>query len=413
LQAEIISIGTELLLGEIVDTNSAWIAQRLTTIGLNLYHVATVGDNLQRITAVMRSALQRSDVVITTGGLGPTVDDVTREAVAAATDRDLVFDEELLQEIACFFARRNYQMTDNNRKQATIPAGALIIHNPVGTAPSFAVEHHGHLIISLPGVPHEMRHLMESEVLPLLQQRFGLKGIIRSRILHTCGIGESTIDSRIDDLMHLSNPTVGTAAHPGQTDVRVAARGDTEEEVLALIEPVEREIRTRLGEFIFGVDRDTIGDVVTGLLAAKSLRLALVDGVTCGELVQRLANGTQAEQAFAGALVLSSREAFARVLHLPEADLEQYGLSSREVAEAAAQTACRLHGADLGLAVLGPRDSGVEVPAAAPTHFSLATADGVLHTRSAQGRSGPSGRGWLIHLALDLVRRYLLGLPIG
>lgn len=421
MQAEIISIGTELLLGEIVDTNSAWIAQRLTTIGLNLYHVATVGDNLQRITGIMRAALERSDVVITTGGLGPTVDDMTREAVAAATDRGLVLDEELLQEIATFFARRHYTMTDNNRKQGCIPEGAIIIHNPVGTAPAFAVEHKGHLIISLPGVPHEMRYLMENEVLPLLRARYGLKGVIRSRILHTCGIGESAIDDRIGDLMHLSNPTVGTAAHPGQTDVRVAARADTEEEVLALIEPVERDIRARLGEYIYGADQETIGCAVLKLLAGKGLRLALVDHVTQGDLAQRLAAGALEGQAFAGALVLPDRDAFARVLSLPAELLQGQDFPSVEVAEAAARAVCQIYGADLGLAVVGPTNSGpadtsdaaAAVVPVMPTHFSLATAEGALYTRSAQGRSGPSGRGWLIHLALDMVRRHLLGLPIA
>ncbi|MBC7255195.1 MAG: CinA family nicotinamide mononucleotide deamidase-related protein, partial [Chloroflexi bacterium] len=254
MQAEIVTIGTELLLGEIVDTNSAWIAQRLTTIGLNLYYTTTVGDNLGRITQVLKQALERSDVVITTGGLGPTVDDVTREAVAAATERDLVLDPDLLEEITAYFARRNYTMTENNRRQARIPRGAMIIHNPVGTAPAFAVEHKGHVIISLPGVPHEMRYLMENSVLPYLRERFGLTGIIKSRVVHTCGIGESAVDARIGDLMQLSNPTVGTRAHPGQTDIVIAAKADSPAEAEALFAPIEAEIRARLGIYVYGVD---------------------------------------------------------------------------------------------------------------------------------------------------------------
>lgn len=224
LQAEIVTIGTELLLGEIVDTNSAWIARRLTTIGLNLFHTATVGDNLLRAAKVLGESLHRSNVVITTGGLGPTVDDVTREAVASATERELVLDEDLLREITCYFARRGHRMTDNNRKQAYLPAGAMAIHNPVGTAPAFAVEHGDCVIISLPGVPHEMRYLMEKEVLPFLRDRFHLSAVIKSRILRTCGIGESTIDSRIGDLMRLPNPTVGTAAHPGPSSMIITGR---------------------------------------------------------------------------------------------------------------------------------------------------------------------------------------------
>lgn len=210
MQAEIVTIGTELLLGEIVDTNSAWIAQQLTGIGLDLLYTTTVGDNLGRITKVLAQSLERSDVVITTGGLGPTVDDMTRQGVAAATGCALVLDDGLVEEIATYFGRRGFQMTDNNRRQAFIPSGARIIHNPVGTAPCFAVEHGAHLIICLPGVPHEMRHLMETEVIPLLRERFGLLGVIQSRVLRTCNIGESAVDAQIDDLMTGANPTVGT-----------------------------------------------------------------------------------------------------------------------------------------------------------------------------------------------------------
>ena len=207
MQAEIISIGTELLLGEIIDTNAAWIARQLTTIGLNLYFKATVGDNQQRIAEILRNGLKRSDVIITTGGLGPTVDDVTREAVAAATDRDLVLDEALLAEVGAFFLKMGRTMTANNRKQACLPRDARVIHNPVGTAPAFAVEVQRPnalpgVIISLPGVPHEMQYLMEHEVLPRLRARYGLTGVIKSRIVHTCGIGESAIDAQIGDLMH-------------------------------------------------------------------------------------------------------------------------------------------------------------------------------------------------------------------
>ena len=278
----------------------------MTTIGLNLFYTTTVGDNLQRIAEVLRYSLQRSDVVITTGGLGPTVDDMTRDAVALATDRALVLDEKLLEEIACFFARRSFKMTENNRKQACLPEGARVIHNPVGTAPSFAVEHDGHVIISLPGVPHEMQYLMEHEVLPYLRARFGLKGIIKSRILRTCGIGESLIDAQIGDLMQLSNPTVGTAAHPGQTDVRITVKAESEVEAERLIAPVEAELRARIGEYVFGLDKQTLSDAVSELLASKGLKLAIAETITQGELAQRLSSASQGAAAFAGATILQS-----------------------------------------------------------------------------------------------------------
>lgn len=409
MQAEIVTIGTELLLGEIVDTNSAWIAQRLTTIGLNLYYTVTVGDNLQRISDVLRASLERSDVVITTGGLGPTVDDVTREAVAAATGRDLILDADLVQEITCFFARRGYAMTDNNRKQACLPKGAQVIHNPVGTAPSFVIEHNHHVIICLPGVPHEMRYLMENVVLPYLQDRFGLQGVIKSRALRTCGIGESTIDSKIGDLMHLANPTVGTAAHPGQTDIRITAKADSQEEADALIAPVEQELRTRLGDYVFGVDQQTLADVVTELLAHKELRLALAETVTRGELAQRVSSAAKGAETFAGGLVSLNARSLPSSLDIADELVARYGFPSQEIADAMAQAVRRFYGAELGLAMVGPTDA--RAANSPPVYLSLAVGDSVLHGQSRQGRAGVAGLGWLMHLALDLVRRYLLGLP--
>jgi len=410
LQAEIITIGTELLLGEIVDSNAAWISQQLTTIGLNLYYRTTVGDNLARITHVLREALARSEVVITTGGLGPTIDDMTREAVAAATDRELVLDEALVQEISSYFARRHYIMTDNNRKQACLPAGAQVIHNPVGTAPAFYVEHRGHVVVSLPGVPHEMRYLMENEVLPYLRTAFGLQGLIKSRFIHTCGIGESAVDSRIGDLMQLTNPTVGTRAHPGQTDVCITAKANTEAEADALIALVEAELRERLGDYVFGANDETLADVVNGLLASRGLRLGVVETTTCGELCERLSGAAASLQAFAGGTVLETAEAVQRTFGQAVDGLSAYDHPSQEEADACARAVRQLHGADLGLAVIGPWDPAA--PDAAPVYYSLATGEAVIQGEPRQGRSGPAGRGWLIHLALDLVRRHLLGAPV-
>lgn len=410
MQAEIISIGTELLLGEIVDTNAAWIARQLTTIGLNLYFKATVGDNQQRIAELLRNGLKRSDVIITTGGLGPTVDDVTREAVAAATDRDLVLDEALLAEVGAFFSKMGRTMTANNRKQACLPRDAHVIHNPVGTAPAFAVEVQRPnalpgVIISLPGVPHEMQYLMEHEVLPWLRARYGLTGVIKSRILHTCGIGESAIDAQIGDLMQLSNPTVGTAAHLGQTDVRVAAKAESVAQAEALIAPVERVLRERLGEFIYGVDGETLAGAVYGLLAERGLTLALADGVSNGELNLVLSQGARGRRVLAGSLVAPGVARLREALALPAG-----GAASADAAAACAEAARGLYGADLGLALVGPDDPADA--SAGMIYISLAHAGGVAQAEPRTPRAGPSGRGWLLHGALDLVRRHLLGLEI-
>ncbi len=405
MQAEIISIGTELLLGEIIDTNAAWIARQLTTIGLNLYYKVTVGDNQGRIADILRNSLRRSEVIITTGGLGPTVDDVTREAVAEATNRDLVLDEALVAEVAGFFARMGRPMTANNRKQACLPRGAHVIHNPVGTAPAFAVEQEERVIICLPGVPHEMQYLMEHAVLPWLRARYGLTGVIKSRIVHTCGIGESAVDAQIGDLMHLANPTVGTLAHPGQTDVRIAAKADSEAEAEALIAPVVSELRARLDEYIYGADGETLASAVSALLVEHGLTLALADGVTSGELNLALSQGAQGRKGLVGSLVAPGVAALLEAL-----GLSTEGAPSAAAGARAAEAVRRLYGADLGLALVGPDDP--TDAAAGMIYISLAHADGVAQAEPRVPRAGPSGRGWLLHGALDVVRRHLLGLEI-
>ena len=256
--AEIVTIGTELLLGEIVDTNSAHIAQQLTAIGVDHFFSTTVGDNLERIMSALRLALSRADVVITTGGLGPTVDDVTREAVAAVAGRELEFQPRLLEQIEGFFQRRGATMSPNNRRQAYVPAGAVIIENPVGTAPAFAVELDQKAIVSLPGVPHEMAYLLREVVLPYLSQRMGEHAVILVRQVHSVCIGESMVDQQITDLMHQRNPSVGTRAHPGQTDICITAKAPSREEAAALLDEMEARVRERLGRVIYGVDEQTL-----------------------------------------------------------------------------------------------------------------------------------------------------------
>lgn len=279
VSAEIIAIGTELLLGEITDTNSVFIARGLRDIGVNVFFMTTVGDNEHRITDAIRIAMSRADVVITCGGLGPTIDDMTRQAVAKATHRELVFHEKLLDAIAMRFSGFRTQMPENNRRQAYVPDQAIIIENAVGTAPSFAVRHEGHVVLSLPGVPREMKYLFTQEVIPLLQKEYGLSGtVIKARVLKTAGIGESALDELIGDkLLQASNPTVGLAAHSGQVDVRITAKADSHEIASAMIADVEEQLRQRMNKFIFGVDSDTIESALGTALAEHNTQLIVVE----------------------------------------------------------------------------------------------------------------------------------------
>jgi nicotinamide-nucleotide amidase len=287
--AEIITIGTELLLGEIVDTNARYIARTLRDAGIDLYRKVTIGDNAKRIAQAIQQALERSDIVITTGGLGPTVDDPTRDAVALAMGVEAEFHPELWDQIQARFRRFGRTPTENNKRQAYLPQGATAIENPVGTAPAFLVETSNHAILALPGVPREMEYLMQHAVIPYLQKRFNLHGIIKSQVLHTAGAGESQIDELIGDLERLSNPTVGLAAHSGQVDVRITAKADSETEADAMIRPVDETVRQRLGQWIYGVDGELLESVVLQGLQKRGWTLAVVEAGVGGELIGRLA----------------------------------------------------------------------------------------------------------------------------
>lgn len=289
--AEILTIGTEILLGEILDTNARHIARALRDVGVDVYFSATVGDNTARIAAAIREALQRADILITTGGLGPTVDDPTREAVALAFGVPLEFKPDLWEQVQARFARFGRTPTENNRRQAHMPVGAFAIENPVGTAPAFRMERESRCVICLPGVPREMEHLLEHAVLPYLRETYRLTGTILARVLHTAGEGESAIDELISDLEELSNPTVGLAAHAGQVDIRITAKAESRDAAQSLIAPVEQELRQRLGEKIFGADEDTLEGVALANLAALGWQVAVVESGLSGELMQRLASG--------------------------------------------------------------------------------------------------------------------------
>lgn len=299
--AEIVTIGTEILLGDILDTNSQFIARRLRDLGIDLYRMTSVGDNTQRIANEIQQAVQRSDIILTTGGLGPTVDDPTRQAVALAAGTEVVFHPELWEQILERFSRFHQNPTENNKRQAYLPSGAEAIENPVGTAPAFLMRIQGKVIISLPGVPSEMKYLLEHSVCPFLIGEYQLKGMIKNRILHTVGIGESRIDHLIGDLEALSNPTVGLAAHSGQVDIRVTAKADAETTVNELITRVESEIRSRIGEWIYGVDEETLEGQILKKLYAKEWTLSVVEHGLNGSLNKKMSQaGASSKQEYAG-----------------------------------------------------------------------------------------------------------------
>lgn len=355
VNAEIISIGTEILLGEITDTNSVFMARALRDIGINVYFMSTVGDNEIRIANVIRTALERVDVVITCGGLGPTVDDMTRQGVAAATGRGITFHQSLYDVIAARFMSFKVSMSENNARQAYLPDNALLIENPVGTAPAFIVEYlENKAVISLPGVPREMKFLFSESVIPYLKRRYNLKEtVIKARVLKTAGIGESTLDSKIgDDLLQQSNPTIGLAAHAGQVDVRVTAKATSIEAANRMIDEVDTILRERIGSYIFGVDDERIEDVLVHLLLKNDVRIAIVQAGVGDVVASRIRGVAQAERALVIAEVYASPSELD--MKFESAD----GLSIRELAEKAAQHVSRQVEGGLGIAIVSNPEMG-------------------------------------------------------
>lgn len=264
--AELIAIGTELLLGEITDTNTQYLARQLRDCGIDLYRSTTVGDNLQRITALMQEALSRADIVITTGGLGPTVDDPTRDAAALAFETHNEFHPELWEQISQRFLKRAMNVSENNKKQAYIPAGAVVIENPVGTAPSFILNQNGKTLVCLPGVPREMEYLTQNAVIPWLKEHYPLSGVIKARVLHIGAVSESKVDELVADLEKMTNPSVGLLAHPGIVDIRITAKAESLENANRMISEIESVVRQRLGNDIFGADDETLSSVILKLV---------------------------------------------------------------------------------------------------------------------------------------------------
>ncbi len=376
--AEIITIGTEILLGEILDTNAQSIARKLRDAGIDLYRKTTVGDNVSRIALAIQQALERAEIVITTGGLGPTVDDPTRQAVALAAGVEIEYRPELWEQIQDRFRRYGRSPTENNRRQAYIPAGAVAIENPVGTAPAFIMEQGQGLVISLPGVPREMEFLMDQAVLPYLRRRFELQGIIKARILHTAGVGESQIDDVIEDLERLSNPTVGLAAHSGQVDVRITAKASSEEEADRLIAEVEQTLRDRLGTWVYGADEQTLEAIALDHLGQKGWHLAVVEAGLNGELIRRLST---VNTVFRGGQTLSA----------PPTPEELPDITERYRQDC---------GAEVGLGVV--IQSGAETQT---VYLYLVSPEGKQeHLRPYGGPPEYAAR-WALHHSLDILRK--------
>ena len=414
MNTEIVAIGSELLLGQIVDTNSAWMAQRLADLGVNLFYKTTVGDNPGRMREVISRAMDRSDLVITSGGLGPTQDDLTREIVAEASNRKLVLDQELLDHIQSRSRARGFTMTENNNRQAYIPEGSTPVNNPNGSAPSFIVEDPRTVIFCLPGVPFEMKWLFDNELAPYLRRKFQITDAIYSRVLKVADLGESAVDDRIGHLIaNSSNPMVGVLAHPGQVDVRITVKTGDRAEADLVIAPVEDEVRSLLGEHIFAADDQTMTSVLGDLLDSKGLTVASYEGLTGGMVAQQLqeAAGDRFLQGTVGRQAGTLRNILAAAGH--EYSPEDFVADGAVLTGQLAEGIRRQSGADFGLAIHSVPDAQAnnENLRAGKTFISVAARDDAYQREYNFAGPGVPDRTRATLHALDLLRMTLLQIP--
>jgi nicotinamide-nucleotide amidase len=352
MKAELVAIGTELLLGQISNTNAQRESQSLADIGVGVYYHTVVGDNLERIVETLNTALARSDVVIVTGGLGPTPDDITREAISEVFGTRLERHDDLEKKIRGVFERLGRDMPEDNVRQADVPEGATVIE-PVGTAPGFWIERDDKLLFALPGVPWEMSQMLKEAVLPELRKRSDA-GTILSRHVLVMGLGESLTHDRIREIVDAqTNPTIAYLAAWGQVRIRITAQAESEESAKALIEPVERAIRERLGEHAVAGDNETIAEALGDLLRARDEKLAAAESLTGGMIGEFLTETEGSSDFFLGSLVTYSMEAKAEVADVPKKILEGPGAVSEETAGELAEAAVRTFKADLGVSATG------------------------------------------------------------
>jgi nicotinamide-nucleotide amidase len=356
LQAEILSIGTELLLGEIVDTNAQYVSSRLRDIGVNVYRRVTVGDNPERLLSAFQDSIGRSDIVIATGGLGPTDDDVTARCLASALGRGLCFDEDAWNSMRQSYLRRGRTLDEGSlsaRKQAFIVEGGFFIPNPVGTAPGQGIMVDGKLILLLPGPPSEMRPMFENHAIPLITKSFSSLTPIYCVNLNIVGLGESQVAEALADLLGGSNPTVAPYADSGQVRLRIAAQSADKNEALSRISGVEKEVRRRLGHHVYGKNEETLEMAIGRLLARRGLTLAVAESVTGGLICHRITGVPGSSKYFKMGMVAYHPEVKISTLGLPPGVVHREGSVNEEVASGMAESVRLLAGATLGLATTG------------------------------------------------------------
>jgi len=414
MRIEIVCTGDEVLTGKIVNSNFSYMSQKLEDVGLSVVWGTTVGDDRASLLEAFRLAAGRADAVIVNGGLGPTVDDLSQEIAAKAAGVELALNEEWLHRMEDYFGRRARSMPPNNRKQAMLPIGSEILDNPIGTACGFALDIGGARFFFTPGVPRELRRMLEEQIIPRLLARSGRQTAIRLKRFHSYGIGESHADSLlagIEEIVPDGTVKLGFRAHYPQLETKLAIRGLDEDDVQRKLAPVQAEVRRRLGNFILAEDDQTLEGMVLDGLKARGATLTVVETFTSGQIAGRLAHLPGAEAVFRRGIVARDPEQIAASLGLDMATM--HGGIGPEAAEIAALTARRASGASHALAVLIEVDDGTDrIDFGGTVCIAIAAAEGVASRRSRI----LGGRDWMrigaTEMGLDCLRRYLQGLPV-
>ena len=414
--AEIIAVGTEILLGNIANTNAQEISETLSALGINVFWHTVVGDNPQRLRQALDIARRRADILITTGGLGPTYDDLTKQTICEAFGRRLVLHEDILEEIRSFYeSALHVPMPENNTQQAELPEGCAIFDNPVGTAPGCAFEADGVHVLMLPGPPHEMRTMLRRCAVPYL--RALSSEVIVSHDIMTFGMGESSVDQLLHERMRrMENPSLATYAKPVEVRLRATAKAASAEGAEVMLAPVVAEVRAALGDYVYGVDVKGLEEVCFHLLKERGLTLATAESCTGGRVAERITALPGVSSVYRGGVVSYWTSVKAAVLGVPQEILDQYGAVSEPTARAMAEGARQITGADIAVSVTGvagpdrdERDNPVGL-----VYIGLAAPDGTFCRRIEAGnRRREQIQRLAANHALDVVRRYLTGLPIA
>ena len=416
MRAELIAVGTELLLGNIANTDAQMISERLSALGITVHHHTVVGDNPERLTEALETARRRADIIITTGGLGPTYDDLTKQTICKTFGRELELHEDILEEIKTWFETKlGRKMTDNNIQQAMLPVNCTVFDNPVGTAPGCAFEEDGVHVLMLPGPPFECRYMFEHKAAPYLEKL--TDGVIVSHELRIYGMGESAVEEALHEPMtRLSNPTLAPYAKTNECLVRATAKADTREQAEEMLRPLMDEVKRILGDVVYGVDVGSIEEVVSDLLRERGLTLSAAESCTGGLIAKRMTDLPGASKVFRCGVVSYTDDVKAGVLGVNRALLAECGAVSEPVARAMAEGCRRVCGSDLAVSVTGVAgpDSDERGNPVGTVYIALASAEGTIckELSCGKGRGRDRVRTAAAHSAFDMIRRQLLGLTM-